>query len=253
MYKLYGIMGIIRLMNCFSTIILLAGLTPASASAQSHDCDYKIITGQLEMGSDEEKEAFVQLFGDRNTQEKFDFYFHWYNIAHEYGHCILDFQGKSTGKVEEEIMVNKFAVSFWRAAGFTDELSKLKSMLEKRLATIPDPVPESCEFISWYNDIWGSDLLISVPVYGYLQFKSILIAMEEAEDLPSWFDKTGIDGFSEPECTKFERYPLKADSSAKYLNDIQSYLMKTGIGIPTAEIELTESPSTHCSQKISFD
>jgi len=37
--------------------------------------------------------------------------------------------------------------------------------------------------IDWYTEIWGSDLLVSVPVYGYLQFKGVLLAMEENESL----------------------------------------------------------------------
>lgn len=58
--------------------------------------------------------GFNQLFGDENIQEKFNLYFHWFNIVHEIGHSLLDIQKLERDKVEEVLCVNYFAVSYWR-------------------------------------------------------------------------------------------------------------------------------------------
>lgn len=65
-----------------------------------------------------------------NAQHKFDLYFHWYNIMHEYGHCLLDFHKHDSCGVLQEMLVNQFAVSYWKARGFQDSLNELRAMLE---------------------------------------------------------------------------------------------------------------------------
>ncbi|WP_234123494.1 hypothetical protein [Clostridium hydrogenum] len=34
--------------------------------------------------------GYNKLFGNERIQEKFDLYFHWFNIVHEIGHIIVD-------------------------------------------------------------------------------------------------------------------------------------------------------------------
>ncbi|MDF2588114.1 MAG: hypothetical protein K0S41_1955 [Anaerocolumna sp.] len=47
--------------------------------------EYKIISGRYETGTEEQQKGYNQLFGDERIQEKFDLYFHWFNIVHEIG------------------------------------------------------------------------------------------------------------------------------------------------------------------------
>lgn len=212
--------------------------------------DYKIITGRFEGGSAEQQGAYAQLFGADDTQRKFDLYFHWYNIAHEYSHCLLDFYGKSVGGVEEEMLANKFAVAYWQAAGFADELSALKSILDGALSAFPNPVPEGKTFTDWYTEIWGTEQLMNAAVYGYFQFKSVLIAMDDADDLTQWFANVGIDGFSMPSSCKSKKYPVEAEAAADVLNDLQLFFKASGLEQPTVGLDLTNDPMTHRSQKI---
>ena len=229
-------------------------LAPALIFAQEanteNNLDYKIFTGQYEKGPAEQQEAFKQLFGADDVQNKFDFYFHWYNVAHEYSHCILDFYGKSVGRVQEENIANKFAVKYWKSVGFDKELAELKKLLEERLAVFPNPVPADKTFEDWFTEIWGSSKLMEVPVYGYLQFKSVLIAMDDDGDLESWFAAMGIDGFKCPNDYKSDKYPIGAKSAIDYLKNLQSFFKSSGLKVPTVGIELTDSPMTHFSQKM---
>lgn len=78
---------------------------------------YIIYSGQFEKGTQEQQALFCQLFGSQNTQYKFDFYFHWYNIMHEYGHCLCSYYDSDIIGMKQEFLVNKFAVSIWQYAG----------------------------------------------------------------------------------------------------------------------------------------
>lgn len=234
-------------------IMLLTGTIPVSSqNLEGNKLDYKIITGQFEKGTREQKEAFIQLFGAEDTQAKFDLYFHWYNIAHEYGHCLLAYHDKGMGKVQEELLVNRFAVSYWKTAGLTKELADLKILLEEILNSFPNPVPEGRSLVEWYTEIWGSDLLVSVPVYGYLQFKGVLMALEESESLMDWLDSVGIECSAKGFWLKEVRYPVNAESASLYLEDIQNNLRSLGIKIPSARVELIDDPTTHCAQKVNW-
>ena len=78
---------------------------------------YKIISGQYELGTEEQQAGYKMLFGEDNIQYKFDLYFHWYNIVHELGHCVLDVQNISMSNVQEEMFANEFAVAYWKYIG----------------------------------------------------------------------------------------------------------------------------------------
>lgn len=211
--------------------------------------DYKITTGCLERGTDEQKKPFVMMLGN-NAQYKFDLYFHWYNIVHEYGHCLLDFHKHDSNGIRQEMLVNQFAVSYWKTRGFHDTLVELRAMLEATLANFPCPVPEGEDFIGWYEKIWNTELLMSVPVYGYLQFKSVLMALDEMPDLSDWLEKVGIKDFSLPENNTFQKmqidtYPIEAATAPKVLADLMTFFEVAGISHPEVCLELVEDPSQH--------
>ena len=186
------------------------------------------------------------MLGD-NSQYKFDLYFNWYNIVHEYGHCLLDFNNNRTVGLAQEMLVNKFAVSYWKSRLFDDKLAELRTMLETTLKAFPCPIPEGETFIGWYEKIWGTEQLMNVTVYGYFQFKSVLIALDEATDLAKWFTDEGITDFSLPESKKSERpeYTVEAASAQKILTDLMEYLKAAGVNYPEVCIELVDDPSQH--------
>lgn len=84
---------------------------------------YKIISGKYETGTMEQKQSYCQLFGEDDIEFKFDLYFHWYNLIHELGHCMVDINHVTMNKVDEELYVNKFAVAYWRAADGSNNLN----------------------------------------------------------------------------------------------------------------------------------
>ena len=90
---------------------------------------YKIISGQYELDTEDQQAGYKMLFGEDNIQYKFDLYFHWYNIVHELGHCVVDAQKINMSKVQEEMFVNEFAVAYWKYIGAESQIKELAEIM----------------------------------------------------------------------------------------------------------------------------
>ena len=211
---------------------------------------YTIKTGQFEKGTQAQQTAFVQLFGAENIQYKFDFYFHWYNIIHEYGHCLCIYYGSSIHDLKQEFLVNRFAVSIWRYAGYEKELKSLQKMLGETLQKMKNPVPEDMSFTDYYEQLWGTDVIMEVPIYGYLQFKSVLMALEGSDELTPVLAEMGIHKKIDNCCPFHKKYSISAQTAIEALNDIRHLLDSLGIEQPIVDIELVDDPSIHCVRYI---
>lgn len=207
---------------------------------------YTIITGQFETGTPEQQAAFTQLFGSENVQYKFDFYFHWYNIAHEYGHCLCDCYQSDIINLKQEFLVNRFAVSLWRYAGYERELQYLQKMLHEILHGIKNPVPAGMSIEEYYEHIWGTDQIMDVAVYGYLQFSSVLMALENRAELPEILKKMGTHKEINLAAVPYKKYSVSAETAKEVLNDLRHFLDVLGVDQPAADVELVDDPTTQC-------
>lgn len=207
---------------------------------------YIIITGQFEKGTQEQQAAFIQLFGPEYVQYKFDFYFHWYNIAHEYGHCLCNHYQSDIINLKQEFLVNRFAVSLWRYAGYERELDCLQKMLNEVLRSMKNPVPVGMSMEDYYEQIWGSDQIMDVAVYGYLQFKSVLMALEYRPELTDVLREMGIHEEINSVTCPHKKYPVAAETAKEVLNDLRHFLDALGIEQPEADVELIDDPWVQC-------
>lgn len=211
-----------------------------------------IYSGQFEKGTQEQQAVFSQLFGSQNTQYKFDFYFHWYNIIHEYGHCLCMYYDSDIIGMKQEFLVNRFAVSIWRFAGYEQELKDLEKMINEILQRIKDPVPNHMSFTGYYEEIWGTDELMKVPIYGYFQFKSVLMALENREDLENVLIEMGIHKEVGDQSLACKKYPISADTAKEAIHDIRHLLNSLGIEQPLVDVELVDDPSIQCADCIDY-
>lgn len=209
---------------------------------------YRIISGQFDRGTEEQKAALIQLFGKDNIQYKFDLYFHWYNIVHEYGHCLLDYYNRSIGGVKEEILVNQFAVGYWKHMGYKKELQRLETMLSEILQRIPNPVPDSMSLVEYYEQIWETDLLMRVDIYGYLQLESVLLALKDTEGFMTTLEKMGIRKALAKKENPCMEYSISVQTANTVLDNLQLMLEHSGIEHPDVELEFVDDPSIHCAR-----
>ena len=207
---------------------------------------YTINTGQFEKGTQEQQAAFTQLFGSENIQYKFDFYFHWYNIVHEYGHCLCSYHKSNIIGLKQELLVNRFAVSIWQYAGYEKELESLQKMISEILQRIKNPVPDHMSFTDYYEQIWETDEIMKVPIYGYFQFMSVQMALEKIEDLSTVLGEMGIHKEISNRFPSHKKYAISAQTAKEVLHDIRHLLDYLGIEQPMVEVELVDDPSIHC-------
>lgn len=208
---------------------------------------YTIKTGRFEKGTKEEQKLFIELFGKENIQYKFDFYFHWYNIIHEYGHCLCDYYHTGVVGLMQELLVNRFAVSFWSYAGYDKELQDLTEMVHGILQKMKSPVPDGLSFITYYEQIWGTERIMEVPIYGYFQFKSVLMALEDREGLADVLKEMGIEASLYGNVSPCRRYSISVETAQDVLDFLQQFLDDIGIGHPNVDLELVDEPSVQCA------
>lgn len=211
---------------------------------------YIIYSGQFENGTLEQQAVFEQLLGAQNTQYKFDFYFHWYNIIHEYGHCLCSHYDSGTIGLKQEFLVNRFAVSIWQYLGYEQELKKLEIMMNEILQTIEDPVPSCMSFTEYYEQIWKTKEITQVPIYGYFQFMSVRMALENREALENVLMEMGIYKKIENQSLNYKKYQISADTAKEVLHDVCQLLDRLGIDQPQVDVELVDDPSIQCANYI---
>lgn len=209
---------------------------------------YKIISGRYETGSEEEQMGYKQLFGDCNIQYKFDLYFHWYNLVHEMGHCLVEKYGLTLSPVQEEMYVNNLAVSYYRYIGENERLAELEGFLQAVIDVMPSPVPEGQTFASYFESIWGTDVLNSVMMYGFFQLSSVLEAMHNDKN----FDEvvTGLGETIQAATIKKCEDTITSSNAVNFLKTATDNMMSLGVDVPEISLELVDNPTIQCAQTV---
>ncbi len=207
--------------------------------------EHRIISGQYELGTEEQQAGYRQLFGEEDIQYKFDLYFHWYNIVHELGHCLLEDWGIEMPDVQEEMYVNEFAVAYWMQADGGERMGELRRLLETVTDALPPIVPADMGFEEYFEKIWGTDQLNNAVTYGYFQLNSVQKAMEKCADLSAVLEKSGI----EADLTaSVEAY--RGEVSAAHAQDVLecavANLKRLNLSVPQIRVELVENPLIQC-------
>ncbi|MBQ7944776.1 MAG: hypothetical protein IJ326_12025 [Lachnospiraceae bacterium] len=208
---------------------------------------YKIISGQYELGSKEQQAGYKMLFGEENIQYKFDLYFHWYNIVHEVGHCLIDAQEISMSRVRDEMFVNEFAVAYWKHIGEENRIRELENMLKEIMANIPSPVPNDVSFAEYYESIWGEEVFNNVMLYGYFQLNSVLEAIRGNKDLKTVLESIGIDLKNDVVMSMYDG-AIGAESANRVLSNVVTNINKLDINPIQVSIELVDNPMIQCAQ-----
>lgn len=207
---------------------------------------YKIISGRYETGNEEQQMGYKMLFGEENIQYKFDLYFHWYNLVHEMGHCLVEKYGLKLSPVQEEMYVNELAVAYYRYVGDADRLEELKAMLVTILDHMSSPVPDGESFTSFFESIWGTELLMNVMTYGYFQLNSVLEAMKIGRGFAEVISKLGVT-INTDDVKRCEE-EIASNNADKFLTAAIENIIACGLEVPEISLELVDNPMIQCAQ-----
>lgn len=209
---------------------------------------YKIISGQYELDTEDQQAGYKMLFGEDNIKYKFDLYFHWYNIVHELGHCVVDVQKINMSKVQEEMFANEFAVAYWTYIGAEAQLKELEDILKGIIENIDSPVPSQMSFAEYYESIWGMEVLNNVMLYGYFQLNSVLEAVKGKKDFKTVLKSIDIDLNSNTSMSKYEG-SICVENVYKVLENAVANINKLHINPIQVGIELVDNPMIQCAQQ----
>ena len=205
------------------------------------------MSGRYETGTEEQQQGFAMLLGADNIRYKFDLYFHWYNLVHEMGHCIKSGTDVQMSNVREEMYVNELAVAYYRQLGEDTRLSELESMIANAVGSMPSPVTEGQDFIGFYESIWGTEQLMNVMVYGYLQLNSVLMALRGNRTLTDVLGEIGISIDPTKTLSRCD-LPIASDSAETFLRTACENMIELGVDVPEIRLELQDNPEIQCAR-----
>jgi hypothetical protein len=205
----------------------------------------EIITGTYGTGTEEQNEIVDVILGKQIAKESFEIYFHWYNIMHELGHGIMNFNScGSLHAVEEEQLVNDFAVAYWFYYGETEKIIKLKSILDYAMSHLTRPVDKSIDYLTYAIENWGKEELFTFNNYGWFQFSCVLDSLSRNPLLESVLGKMGINDVRKQE-KKTLYYRIDTHMPEAVVENAVSILREWGVFLPDVSVTFDKDPNRH--------
>lgn len=213
--------------------------------------DYRIeiITGQYNTADPQQKALINHLLGDQ-AQSRFETYFHWYNIVHELGHAVIEWNSEvPLHPAEEEQLVNDFAVAYWRQYGEEAKIKDLCEIVSGALSrfTVPD---ERMDYMEYAKQTWGKKELYTFDHYGWFQFSCVQHSLSEHKVLRQLLSEMGVSGVESQEKRTLQ-YIADENMPNKVANDAVRILRGWGAALPeSVKIIFSEDPNCHMYQAV---
>lgn len=205
----------------------------------------EIITGRYGVGSDEQNKIVDTIFGEDVAKERFELYFHWYNIMHELGHGLISFNASNRKHpVEEEQLVNDFAVAYWHHYGEEDKIRELHSLVEYALSTVTCPAPDGMDHKAYATSNWGKQELFNFNNYGWFQFNCVLESLQTHRTLEPVLMEMGVTNIRVQQ-KNLLKYSLESDMASSVVMDAAPILRQWGAVIPKIVVTYDNDPNRH--------
>lgn len=206
----------------------------------------EIITGRYGMGTSEQNEVVDSILGGIHAGERFETYFHWYNILHELGHSIMCFNTDvRPHPVKEEQIVNDFAVAYWLYYGENEKISSLNEIISYALAHLKCPAPTGVTHIEYAHEKWGTEDIFSFNNYGWFQFSCVKDSLRDRKDLALVLTQMGIKNIQVQPQKTFTYSVIDENTARKVIDDAVPALRKWGVKLPDAYIVFDNDPNRH--------
>ena len=206
--------------------------------------DYRveILTGKYNPDDLEQRKVINHLFGG-NAKYLYEIYFHWYNIMHELGHAVVDFNHSSEiHPAQEEQLVNDFAFAYWQHYGETEKIRVLCDSLNCLLNNLTDPTNGNMSYIDYGTKVWGEDELYTPNNYGWFQFSCVKNAISNNKTLEQVLIDIGVSNIQLQEKSIFS-YCVDENMPLKIIEDATAILSYWGVLLPEMiEIDMSDDP-----------
>jgi hypothetical protein len=207
-----------------------------------------ITTGLYGRGTEEDNAMVDSILGSENDGEKFALYFYWFNTIHELAHAIFAFHGTAElHMVEEEQLVNAFAVAFWEYYGENGMIDELESIITHAVNNVVPPVEgvSHLDYMREMVDTGRFEEAFTFNNYGWFQFNIVNDALQKKQSLESILTQMGIENIEVQPRRTLAYATLDENTIPEIIADAISEMRGWGLFIPDAFIAFDDDPKMH--------
>ena len=193
-----------------------------------------ISTGKYNAGTEQNQKDVVNALGKDNTQEKFELYFQYYNVVHELGHGLLKSNdGVKLAIVDEEQLVNDFAVAYWNYYGEKEGMEDLKDLVDYAVVHVGDNYENGVDYMELgransTKKSFNRDFF-TFNDYGYFQFSSVKHSIEQNKSLDEVLKEMGFKDYKLPEAKTLVYEELGEETSNQIIEDAVANFKSWGL------------------------
>lgn len=211
---------------------------------------FLIKTARYGKGSEIDNNNVKIALGNENTEEKFNLYFQWFNVIHELGHGILMYNSDvKLSNVEEEQLVNDFAVAYWLYYGEEAKINELSNIVEYAVNNIQSDAEEGDTYIEFAEENWNKSSFMTFNNYGWFQYSCVKESLNKRKTLDIVLKEMGIENINLPEPELLEYTIINEEVSTQIVNDAINNFRKWGLEFPDTYQSFSDDPNENHSRK----
>lgn len=205
----------------------------------------EITTGVYRNGNKEQKALVEVLFGKQNVEFYYEIYFHWYNVIHELGHALIATNSNEHyHPVDEEQLVNDFAVAYWIHYGEKEKLRDLEKIVSTTISKFTRPVSDDVTYVDYAKEKWGKVELYNFNNYGWFQFNCVSESLKKQIGIEFALQQMGGANLKIQRQKKFT-YIVDNELSSRVLKDAADVLAEWGMKVPLIKLSFSSDLNTH--------
>ncbi|MDD6272492.1 MAG: hypothetical protein PUA90_03105 [bacterium] len=216
---------------------------------------YLVTTGLYNQSTKENQQNVETAMGKENTEERFRLYFQWYNVIHELGHGLMYYNdGIDISVVEEEQLVNDFAVAYWKYYGEEEKVQELESIVNYAVEHIGDNYKNGIDYMelgkknsnerSFYKSFFNFN------DYGWFQFSSVKNSFVTNKSLENVLEEMGFNDFKIGNKKSLVYQNINEETSTKIINDAVKNFNDWGLEFPQVIHHFDKDPNNNYSRSV---
>ena len=214
---------------------------------------YWVTTAKWTDWGENDKSNVITAMGEENTEERFRLYFQYYNVIHELGHGLIIYnKGVNIDVVDEEQLVNDFAVAYWNYYGDPEKMEELYDIVTYAVDNVGDNYENGVDYLenarkhADHDDF--DDDFFNFNDYGWFQFSSVKHSIEQNKPLEDVLKEMGFTDFKLTEKVLLEHNVIDENESTLIINEAVDIFNEWGLYFPEAYQSFSSNPNMNASR-----
>ena len=213
---------------------------------------YAVTTARWTDWDAENTQNVKTAMGEEDTEERFRLYFQYYNVIHELGHGILRYNDSvNVSAVDEEQLVNDFAVAYWNYYGEPEKMDELYDIVTYAVDHIGDNAENGVDYMelarehSSYASIDND--FFTFEEYGWFQFSSVKHSIEADKSLEEVLQDMGLENVALTEPRLLVHPVIDENESTAIFDEAVQNINDWGLKFPEAHQTFDNDPNNNYS------